>query len=242
MLTSERRFGGSSKISSPETLHQTGRSQEELGLWWGEGEGVSCPEKKKKNFWSWSLLPAFYIWARSLPSRSETLFRSQLRPRVSGLLALNSSSKCYLMLKKFRPTLSFSSFYSLWGKCNGKLNLYSVLLQFLRSGESGAWQREVGPLLGPLPLRMIFLMPFIGPFPTPFHGGWWYRKPERRHMIQSKLVWQKCYQKVNIKNLRFFISFHTSSPSLNHSEFPLLDALLPCPHIPSSRPLRLHSW
>lgn len=53
-------------------------------------------------------------------------------------------------------SLSFSPFYSLWGKCNGKLNLCSVLLRFLRGGE-----REVGPLLEPSPLRVIFLMPFF---------------------------------------------------------------------------------
>lgn len=40
------------------------------------------------------------------------LFHSQLRPCVSDLLTLNSSSKCFLMLKEFMLILGF--FFPLW--------------------------------------------------------------------------------------------------------------------------------
>lgn len=71
-------------------------------------------------------------------------------------------------------SLSFSPFYSLWGKCNGKLNLCSVLLRFLRGGESGAWQRERG---GPSPGAFAFKGDFsnaflsLDLFQPPFHSG-----------------------------------------------------------------------
>lgn len=61
-------------------------------------------------------------------------------------------------------SLGFSPFYSLWGKCNGKLNLCSVLFRFLRSGESGAWQREVGSS----PRAFAFKDDFSNAFPWTF--------------------------------------------------------------------------
>lgn len=69
-------------------------------------ESDALKKKKKETFEVGVFFQRFTSeHVLSLPVRKHYLFRSQLRPRVSGLLALNSSSKCYLMLKKFIPTL-----------------------------------------------------------------------------------------------------------------------------------------
>lgn len=96
-----------------ENMEPRQEGEERRGRDWG-GEQVRCLQQLLR-FASFLML---YIWALFLPFiLKHYLFHSQLRPCVSDLLTLNSSSKCFLMLKKFMSTLGFFFFLcSPWGK------------------------------------------------------------------------------------------------------------------------------
>lgn len=72
----------------------------------------------------------------------------------------------------------------------------------------------------------FFKLSFVGPAPTSL--SWWLIKLEAREKAHDPVSLSLCDQKkkmlprVNMKNLSIFISFHISSPNLNHpvSKFP----------------------
>lgn len=100
ILASEYRSGNPAVIDCHENMNLNRKVRKEDGVGSG-GAGVRC----LKQLLRFESLLMLYIW--TLFPFILKHFHSQLKPCVSDLLTLHSSSKCFLMLKKFLSTLGF---------------------------------------------------------------------------------------------------------------------------------------